>query len=294
MQLPTPASCRQWLFPSPLLRSRQSLGHLTSACVGVAFRNWVRQIPRIDGEVLGPDGSPLPFDRSLIAPYAMRHSYAQRHADAGVPVDVLKELMDHRSVQTTMGYYSISLKRKVQAVRSVGPLAVDADGKPSPFSDPLAYERASVSVPFGNCTEPSNVNAGGGHCPIRFQCGGCGFYRPDPSYLPALEDHVARLWADRETARAMGAADYVLASLTAEIDAFSKVAETMRRRLADLEPDARAEVDEASRLLRRARAAGGSRCNLLHRGRRDDRNHRDPGPHGGAASSQGQRQPGQT
>ncbi|MFI6808957.1 hypothetical protein ACIBO6_28780 [Streptomyces luteogriseus] len=25
-----------------------------------------------------------------------RHCYAQRHADAGVPVDVLQELMDHR------------------------------------------------------------------------------------------------------------------------------------------------------------------------------------------------------
>jgi integrase len=33
----------------------------------------------------------------------LRHSYAQRHADAGTPVDVLRELMDHKSVQTTMG-----------------------------------------------------------------------------------------------------------------------------------------------------------------------------------------------
>jgi hypothetical protein len=64
---------------------------------------------------------------------------------------------------------------------------VDAEGHPSLFADPLAYERASVSVPFGNCTEPSKVKAGGGACPIRFQCAGCGFYRPDPSYLPALE-----------------------------------------------------------------------------------------------------------
>jgi hypothetical protein len=34
------------------------------------------------------------------------HTYAQRHADAGVPVDVLKEPMDHKSVTTTMGYYN--------------------------------------------------------------------------------------------------------------------------------------------------------------------------------------------
>jgi len=254
-ELPTPPATRQWLFPSPLLRSQQSLGHLTAACVGVTFRAWVRRIPKIDSAVLGPDGEPLPFDRSLITPYILRHCYAQRHADAGVPVDVLKELLDHVAADTTMGYYSISLKRKQQAIRAVGSLAVDADGKPAPFASPLAYERASVSVPFGNCTEPSNVKAGGGHCPIRFQCAGCGFYRPDPSYLPALEAHIASLRADRETARAMGAAGYVIANLSAEIDAFGNVAETMRRRLGELDPDERAEVEESSRILRRTRAA---------------------------------------
>ena len=223
--LRVPPALDQWLFPSPLLRARQSRGHLTPACVARAFKAWVAQIGAIDSELPGPDGAPAPFDPSLITPYALRHSYAQRHADAGVPVDVLKELMDHVSVTTTMGYYRVSLKRKQQAIRSVGPLATDAAGNPAPFTSPTAYQRASVAVPFGNCTEPSNVKAGGGACPIRFQCAGCGFYRPDPSYLPALEQHIASLRADRETALAIGAADYVLASLTAEIDAFTAVAE---------------------------------------------------------------------
>jgi hypothetical protein len=172
-----------------------------------------------------------------------------------VPVDVLKELMDHVSVTTTMGYYQVSLKRKQQAIRSVGPLATDAAGNPAPFTSATAYQRASVAVPFGNCTEPSNVKAGGGACPIRFQCAGCGFYRPGPSYLPALEQHIAGLRADLETAQAMDAAGYVLASLTAQIDAFAAVAEAMRRKLSGLDPTERAEVEEASRLLRRARAA---------------------------------------
>src|SRR5664280_1347381 len=130
-----------------------------------------------------------------------------------------------------MGYYSVSLKRKQQAIRAIGALATDAAGHPAPFTSPTAYQRASVSVPFGNCTEPSNVKAGGGACPIRFQCAGCGFYRPDPSYLPALEQHIAVLRADRETARAIGAAAYVINNLTAEIDAFTRVAETMSRGL---------------------------------------------------------------
>ena len=255
VELVGPAVTQGWMFPSPMLRARQSVGHLTSAATGKAFREWVAHIDVIDSDTIGPDGTPLPYARSLVIPYALRHSYAQRHADAGVPVDVLKELMDHRSVQTTMGYYRISLRRKQEAIRAVGSLAVDAAGNPSPLTSPLAYERASVSVPFGNCTEPSNVKAGGGHCPIRFQCAGCGFYRPDPSYLPAIEAHIANLRADEETARAIGAADYVIANMSAEIDAFGRVAEQMHRRLAELDPDERAEVEASSRILRRARAA---------------------------------------
>jgi site-specific recombinase XerD len=254
-QLSTPDSQRQWLFPSPLLRAHQSRGHLTSASVGRTFKGWVGRIGTIDSELLGPDGTPAPFDPSLITPYALRHSYAQRHADAGVPVDVLKELMDHAAVSTTMGYYSVGLKRKQQAIRMVGALAVDATGNPAPFTSPTAYQQASVSVPFGNCTEPSNVKAGGGACPIRFQCAGCGFYRPDPSYLPALEQQIAGLRTDRETAEAIGAATYVIDNLTAEIDAFTRVAEQMRHRLAELTSSERDEIEHASKLLRRARAS---------------------------------------
>src|SRR5258707_11890584 len=92
--------------------------------------------------------------------------------------------MDHASVTTTMGYYQVSLKRKQQAIRSVGPLATDAAGNPAPFTSATAYQRASVAVPFRNCTEPSNVKAGGGARPIPLPCAGCGFYPPHPPFLP--------------------------------------------------------------------------------------------------------------
>jgi hypothetical protein len=223
--------------------------------VARAFNTWVAAIGVIDSELTGADGAPVPFEPSLVTPYALRHSYAQRHADAGVPVDVLKELMDHAAVSTTMGYYRVGLKRKQQAIRAVGALAINASGDTAPLTSPAAYERASVSVPFGNCTEPSNVKAGGGACPIRFQCAGCGFYRPDPSYLPALEDHIASLRADRETALAIGAAAYVTSNLTAEIDAFTTIASQMRHRIENLPPAEREEIEQASKLLRRARAA---------------------------------------
>ncbi|MFH8983462.1 tyrosine-type recombinase/integrase [Streptomyces varsoviensis] len=48
----------------------------------------------------------LPFDKSKIFPYAYRHSFAQRHADANVDPDVLMDLMGHRELSTTQGYYN--------------------------------------------------------------------------------------------------------------------------------------------------------------------------------------------
>jgi integrase len=46
------------------------------------------------------------FDKARITPYAYRHTYAQRHADAGVPVDVPAELLDHRNLNVTRCYYN--------------------------------------------------------------------------------------------------------------------------------------------------------------------------------------------
>jgi hypothetical protein len=59
-----------------------------------------------------------------------------------------------------------------------------------------------VAVPFGICTEPSNVQAGGGACPFRFRCLGCGHFRSDASYLPELRDYLDTLLRDRERIRA--------------------------------------------------------------------------------------------
>ena len=72
-------------------------------------------------------------------------------------------------------------------------------------------------------------------------------FRSDPSYLPALEQHIAGLRADRETARAMDAAGYVLASLSAEIDAFTAVAEAMHRKLSRMDPAQRKAAMKAIR-----------------------------------------------
>jgi len=151
----------------------------------------------------------------------------------------------------------ISLKRKREAIKVMDRYVHDRTGAPAVTGSVAAYELRSVSVPFGNCREPSNVKAGGKACPIRFQCAGCGFYRPDPSYLPAIEDHVTALKADRETATAMDVDAFVVRNLDEQITAFAQVAATMRHTLDALPADERAEVEQASRILRKARAAGG-------------------------------------
>jgi integrase len=68
--------------------------------LAAAHRHWVDELAPLHR----PDGSD--FDKSAVFLYAYRHSYAQRHADAGTPVDVLQELMGHRTITTTQGYYS--------------------------------------------------------------------------------------------------------------------------------------------------------------------------------------------
>ena len=140
---------------------------------------------------------------------------------------------------------------------------------PAPMSSATAYEARSVAVPYGNCTEPTNIKAGGKSCALRFQCAGCGFYRPDPSYLPAIDEHLHALRADPETVDAMDAAPFVLRNFTDQIDAFTDVSDTMHHRLAELPTDQRAEIEDASRILRKARAAQGRALlplTVIHRG----------------------------
>lgn len=250
-QLEVPSRSRKYLFPS--ITDRSGIAHMGSSLAN-AMREWVAAIPVLLSDELDEQGNRLPFDRSLIFPYAFRHAYAQRHADAGVPVDVLKELMDHRSIVTTMSYYQVSLKRKREAITTMRKHTIDRSGRPAPFTSTTDYEAQSVAVPFGNCREPSNVKAGGKACAIRFQCAGCGFYRPDPSYLPAIEEHVNDLRADRETAKAMDADDFVVRNLAVQITAFTNVADTMRDRLSSLPQGEREEIEEASAVLRKVRA----------------------------------------
>jgi integrase len=172
---------------------------ITAFSLAFAHRTWVDRMPllhTVDG---------IEYDKAKIVLYAYRHSYAQRHADAGVPVEVLRELMSHRKLDTTSGYYRVGQTRRRQAVDRVTAMQFDRHGnriwrQAQALLDSEHARRAvgEVAVPFGVCTEPSNVKAGGGACPFRFRCAGCDHFRTDVSYLPDLHAYLDDLLRTRE------------------------------------------------------------------------------------------------
>jgi integrase len=247
----------KWLFPSPIGIDRP----ITAETLSTALKVWKTVTPPITSKVLDVDGEWVNFDIATITPYDFRHTYAQRHADAEVAPDTLRELMDHRAIKTTMVYYRVNWKRKKEAVRRIAPLSIDREGNQVGLSV-QRYALASVVVPFGGCTEPTNVKAGGTACPIRFQCASCDFYRPDPSFLPDIERLIAELRVNLAQARAMGSPSYVVNGFEGQLADYSKVVEAMKRQLDALPPTERAEIEAAATVLRRARQAEAAGASL--------------------------------
>jgi hypothetical protein len=231
---------------------------LSDNAVARAHRDWVDSLAPLQH----PDQTE--FDKSAVFLYAYRHSYAQRHADAGTPVDVLRELMGHRSVATTQGYYSVSAIRVRKAVDSLAAVQFNARGEHVWSQARVLLESehqrlavGQVAVPFGICTEPSNVQAGGGACPFRFRCLGCSHFRSDPSYLPELRDYLDTLLRDREPIGAATELDDWARTEAMPSDAeITRLRELIRRVEHDLDAldeNDRRQIEEAVRVVRATR-----------------------------------------
>ena len=206
----------------------------------------------------------VPFPRETITPYCWRHTYAQRHADAGVEVDVLCELLDHTNVAATQRYYHVSKARQRRAVDRVTSMQFDRHGdriwrQTEALLDSEHTRRGvgEVATAYGGCTEPSNVAAGGGACPLRYRCVGCNHFRTDVSYLPDLESYLADLLRNRERVLAASADTWAIAEARPSEHEISRVRTLIDRVKADLDDldDAdRAEIEEAVAAVRRARS----------------------------------------
>ena len=220
---------------------------------------WVRTIPTL----LDENGSAFPTESVYL--YALRHSYAQRHADAGVPLDTLQKLMDHRTAATTQIYYRVTWARKREAIERLAPLTMDRCGRRVGFqsslveSERLREEIGRIPVPLGYCTEQHNVRALGAHCPFSHQCLGCEHFRTDPSHLPDLYAYLERLLETRERLR-VAVPELAEWARTKAIPADAEI-RTVRTligagegSLEELTPEERAKLLELFRLLRATRA----------------------------------------
>lgn len=256
---------RLMLFPRPLTNP-DGTKPIGTAQLQRMMRAWVTALPALDGTERGTDGQRLPFPRERVFPYAFRHTFAQRHADAGTPVDTLKELLGHDTVRTTLGYYRVTTKRKRDAQDRLGPLQIDARGNQvrpglTTLTDTEAAREqvGQVAVPFGICTEPTNVAAGGHSCPFRHRCTGCEYFRTDPSYTPELRGYLNQLLADRERlATAIPAlTDWArcdAAPSEEEIDAVRRLLRANDEVLTGLDDDDRAAVEGAIATIRTQRS----------------------------------------
>lgn len=244
-----------YLFPSPGLGNNHRNKPYNTSSFGYVLGNWVNSIPSILTSEMGPDGLPLPFDRTSFTLYSFRHSFAQRHADAGTPIDVLRALMDHKNIDQTMGYYRVGMERKSKAVQLVSKYMTQVSGSSPGPVDTAAYERQTVAVPFGTCGEPSNVKAGGQACQLAFKCSGCSFFKSDPSYLPELNAHIQILRKQVESALLFATSTAIIEGMKAELDLFIQIRDSIQEQLTTLAPEARTELNEAVATLRKVRSS---------------------------------------
>jgi integrase len=249
---------RLWLLPRPH-KNTDGRQHTSPNLLWAWIRAWVDHLDRLDAGPLDETGEPVPFDRAKIHPHAFRHTYAQTLADQGTPPSVLRDLMDHRSLSTTLGYYRVGDERKRAAMDALARHTVDNRGVARPVTgEPSAVARLNeqlswVAVPMGKCSEPTNVRAGGQACPIRYQCAGCPHFESDPSYLPELRGYADELRRQREAMLAAGAADWATENVTRQLEVIVAHVRTHEQLLEALPADERGVIDDACTTARKAR-----------------------------------------
>ena len=248
------------LLPSP---RRNPDGHtpISIDMLDNRHREWVDALPPLRTR----DGAE--FDKTKITPYAWRHSYAQRHADAGVPIDVLATLLDHRDWGATRRYYRIGEDRRRTAVDTVTALSFDRhgnriwrDAQALLASEHARYAVGELAVPYGTCTEPANVQAGGGACPVRFRCAGCDHFRTTVAHLPDLQAYLEDLLRTRErlTATVDGIDEWARLDATPTTQEITRIRQLITRingGLDGLDAAERARIDDAVAVVRRHHAA---------------------------------------
>jgi hypothetical protein len=184
-----------------------------------------------------------------------------------VPVDVLAELLDHRNLNVTRRYYRVGEDRRRAAVDTVTARSFDRhgnriwrDAQALLESEHARYAVGDIAVPYGTCSEPSNVAAGGGACPVRFRCVGCDHYRTTVAHLPDLQAYLEDLLRTRERLAATldGVDEWARTDATPTQEEITRIRQLINRikgDVAELDETERTRVEDAVAVIRRHRAA---------------------------------------
>ena len=134
-----------------------------------------------------------------------RHTYAQRHADAGIPIDVLAELLDHRSYSVTRRYYRIgedpaAATPSTRSPRSASTgTATGSGATPTPDglrARPPRHRRGRR--PLRHLHRTNQRQGRRRRLPVRFRCAGCDHFRTNIAFLPDLQAYLDDLLRTRE------------------------------------------------------------------------------------------------
>lgn len=242
----------EWLFPSITRRRRDQPVH------GQALNRRVRYLvdavlerAPFPGPAEGADGNLVHFDLTTIDPYAFRHAFAQRLADATdadgrstTPPDVLQEFMGHKNFNTTMAYYEVTTRRRKKAMAALAPRRLDLHG----HVVPVDRERdgfTKIAVTLGHCSEPQNVAAGGHGCMIDHACESCPFFLVDPLERDGMGAKREALMVKLERARVIDAPQHLLDHYEARIKDTSKIIDGIDAYMTALPSNERDRMREA-------------------------------------------------
>jgi len=242
----------EWLFPSRNWHKRDApypTLQLTSRIRAVITA--VQRTAPFPQVVSGAEGNLINYDPSGIDAYSLRHAFAQRYADAvdsegrsTTPPDVLQELMDHRTFDTTMAYYEVGAKRRRAAVAAITPRRLDIFGTVVDVDrERDGFTRVPISL--GHCEEPQNVAMGGAGCMLSHSCESCPYFRVDPLERDGMVAKRFDLKVQLERATVINAAVHMLDHLRARIDHCDAIVEGIDQYIAELPDTERAAISDA-------------------------------------------------
>lgn len=254
-----------WLFPS--LRYTTADKPYDTSYLGTRVSELVRAVQEhapFEGPVEGVEGNLVHFDLTTIDPYAFRHAFAQRLADATdadgrptTPPDVLQDYMGHKNFNTTMAYYEVTAKRRKKALEAIPPRrlnlrghVVDVDRERDGFT--------RIAVTLGHCSEPQNVAAGGHGCMLEHACESCPFFMVDPLERDGMDAKRQDLRVKLERARVIHSPGHILDHYQARIADCTRVIDGIDAYVDALPAEERSKIEEAlehmSDIRRRATA----------------------------------------